>query len=70
MTSQIALLPPSQQIITRKVNALRAAQPARESVSGNGAGGYVPQAPSPAQAAFLALDAREALYGGAAGGGK
>lgn len=31
---------------------------------------FVPQAPTPKQAEFLALDCREALYGGAAGGGK
>lgn len=31
---------------------------------------WVPHMPFPKQAAFLALDAREALYGGAAGGGK
>ena len=32
--------------------------------------GYIPHPPSPRQAEFLALDCREALYGGAAGGGK
>lgn len=32
--------------------------------------GYVPHTPHPRQAEFLALDTREALYGGAAGGGK
>lgn len=32
--------------------------------------GYTPHKPHPKQAEFLALDAREALYGGAAGGGK
>lgn len=31
---------------------------------------YVPHTPHPRQAEFLALDTREALYGGAAGGGK
>lgn len=31
---------------------------------------YVPHGPSPRQEAFLRLDAEEALYGGAAGGGK
>jgi predicted phage terminase large subunit-like protein len=31
---------------------------------------YIPHAPTPPQAAFLSLDAKEALYGGAAGGGK
>lgn len=31
---------------------------------------YVPHQPSPKQKAFLELDAQEALYGGAAGGGK
>lgn len=32
--------------------------------------GYIPHKPHPKQAEFLALDCREALYGGAAGGGK
>ncbi len=32
--------------------------------------GYVPHTPHPKQAEFLALDTLEALYGGAAGGGK
>lgn len=32
--------------------------------------GYVPHKPHPKQAEFLALQTREALYGGAAGGGK
>jgi hypothetical protein len=32
--------------------------------------GYVPHKPHPKQAEFLALTSREALYGGAAGGGK
>lgn len=32
--------------------------------------GYIPHQPHPKQAEFLALTAREALYGGAAGGGK
>src|SRR5688572_25485242 len=45
-------------------------QPARVSASGSGAGGYVPETPSDTQRAFLALDTPEALYGGAAGGGK
>lgn len=31
---------------------------------------YIPQAPTPPQAAFLLLETREALYGGACGGGK
>lgn len=31
---------------------------------------YIPHSPTPKQAAFLLLDQREALYGGAAGGGK
>lgn len=31
---------------------------------------YIPHRPTPPQAAFLSLDAKEALYGGAAGGGK
>ena len=31
---------------------------------------YIPYPPEPKQAAFLLLDCREALYGGAAGGGK
>lgn len=31
---------------------------------------YIPKTPTPKQAAFLLLDCREALYGGAAGGGK
>lgn len=31
---------------------------------------YCPEKPSPPQAAFLALETREAFYGGAAGGGK
>lgn len=31
---------------------------------------YCPERPSPPQAAFLALETREAFYGGAAGGGK
>lgn len=31
---------------------------------------YIPHQPTPKQAAFLLLDHREALYGGAAGGGK
>lgn len=31
---------------------------------------YIPWEPTPTQAAFLLLDCREALYGGAAGGGK
>lgn len=31
---------------------------------------YIPQVPSPAQAAFLVVPHKEALYGGAAGGGK
>lgn len=31
---------------------------------------YIPHEPTPQQSAFLALDVREALYGGAAGGGK
>lgn len=31
---------------------------------------YIPHQPFPRQAAFLALDSKEALYGGAAGGGK
>ena len=35
-----------------------------------GASGYIPHAPHPKQAEFLALDCLEALYGGAAGGGK
>jgi predicted phage terminase large subunit-like protein len=49
---------------------LRRRQPARVSASGSGAGGYCPEAPSAAQQRFLALDTAEALYGGAAGGGK
>jgi hydroxymethylbilane synthase len=32
--------------------------------------GYIPHTPHPKQAEFLALDCEEALYGGAAGGGK
>src|SRR5277367_4185112 len=32
--------------------------------------GYLPHKPHPAQHAFLALNCEEALYGGAAGGGK
>jgi predicted phage terminase large subunit-like protein len=43
---------------------------ATASRTADGPPAYTPQAPTPAQAAFLALDAREALYGGAAGGGK
>ena len=31
---------------------------------------YIPHKPTPKQLAFLMLDVREALYGGAAGGGK
>ena len=32
--------------------------------------GYIPHKPTPKQLAFLLLDTQEALYGGAAGGGK
>lgn len=31
---------------------------------------YIPHTPTPPQAAFLSIDTKEALYGGAAGGGK
>jgi hypothetical protein len=44
---------------------LRAAADARSSPRS-----FIPQAPEPKQAEFLALDCLEALYGGAAGGGK
>lgn len=44
--------------------ALSALAPPRRAAS------YVPHAPHPRQAEFLALDSLEALYGGAAGGGK
>ena len=32
--------------------------------------GYIPHKPTPKQLAFLLVDTQEALYGGAAGGGK
>lgn len=41
-----------------------------EVVARRGASPYIPHTPHPKQAEFLALDCREALYGGAAGGGK
>lgn len=46
------------------VRVLRDADAKRTSV------GYIPHRPHPKQAEFLRLDGREALYGGAAGGGK
>lgn len=45
------------------VEAWRAAQNAKKR-------GYCPHVPHPRQAQFLALDCKDALYGGAAGGGK
>lgn len=39
-------------------------------LSRKGAKSYIPHRPHPKQAEFLSLDCREALYGGAAGGGK
>lgn len=43
---------------------------ARRRASANSPAQYIPHTPHPQQAKFLALDCLEALYGGAAGGGK
>ncbi len=42
----------------------------READAKKSPAGYIPHKPHPRQAEFLSLDCREALYGGAAGGGK
>lgn len=60
----VALSPRELARIKEAVRVVRAAE-ARSNPAV-----FVPQAPTPKQAEFLALDVREALYGGAAGGGK
>jgi hypothetical protein len=47
-----------------------AAKVLRAAASRRSSAQYIPHRPHPKQAEFLALDTREALYGGAAGGGK
>jgi hypothetical protein len=58
-------LTPREAARLRAALAIVRAQRARESPRP-----FIPQAPTPKQAEFLALDCLEALYGGAAGGGK
>lgn len=60
-----ALIGPQQLARIRQATAVVRAVEARTNPKV-----FVPQEPTPKQAEFLALDVREALYGGAAGGGK
>ena len=49
---------------------LRATESQTTRDAGGGLGQYIPHTPQPKQQTFLGLDCREALFGGAAGGGK